>query len=312
MAAEGPEKKPRRYRAQIITQDAKREQKLGLRLALKELGFEDDVDLDLNVELYFDRFVEIYVDCPEKAIAKKRHLRVLFLMEPEAVSGARGRLDRTKFDYIFGRGEIFFGFGGTWVPRDLIGAHEKTKLCSMICGDKLKTEGHRLRKEIFKKIDVTRFVSSRTQTKLEGLLLGSEIRAKARDAIAPFKYHVAIENVKENGYFTEKIIDCFLLKTVPMYWGCPDIASFFDVDGILLLPDDVDAIVSTINVELSDDNYQKRQNAVDRNFHLAHAWIDLQPRMQSAIDNVLPPATPPASCPVFRQTEDLFLLPFYL
>ena len=61
--------------------------------------------------------------------------------------------------------------------------------------------------------------------------------------------HVAVENVRRPGYFTEKLLDCFLLRTVPVYWGCPDLAAFgFDVDGVVFIDDagDVDALTRAV------------------------------------------------------------------
>ena len=34
-------------------------------------------------------------------------------------------------------------------------------------------------------------------------------------------FHVAVENSSHNNYYTDKIIDCFCTKTVPIYWGAP-------------------------------------------------------------------------------------------
>eukprot|EP00620_Florenciella_sp_RCC1587_P021099 CAMPEP_0182561832 /NCGR_PEP_ID=MMETSP1324-20130603/4262_1 /TAXON_ID=236786 /ORGANISM="Florenciella sp., Strain RCC1587" /LENGTH=60 /DNA_ID=CAMNT_0024774579 /DNA_START=220 /DNA_END=399 /DNA_ORIENTATION=+ len=50
-------------------------------------------------------------------------------------------------------------------------------------------------------------------------------------------FHIAIENVKSNGYFTEKLLDCFLTRTVPLYWGCPNIGEYFEVEGMIIIDD---------------------------------------------------------------------------
>jgi hypothetical protein len=47
------------------------------------------------------------------------------------------------------------------------------------------------------------------------------------DAIGPYKYSLAIENFSCNDYWTEKIADCFLSWTVPIYWGAKNITSYF-------------------------------------------------------------------------------------
>ncbi len=45
--------------------------------------------------------------------------------------------------------------------------------------------------------------------------------------IQDYKYSIAIENSSQENYFTEKIIDCLLLWSMPIYWGCPNISNFF-------------------------------------------------------------------------------------
>ncbi len=52
-------------------------------------------------------------------------------------------------------------------------------------------------------------------------------------ALAPYRFSVAMENTQHDYYFSEKLIDCFLVETVPIYWGPPSISEFFDDRGIL-------------------------------------------------------------------------------
>lgn len=53
------------------------------------------------------------------------------------------------------------------------------------------------------------------------------------EALVPYCFSVAMENLREDYYFTEKLIDCFLCETVPIYWGCPSIGQIFDRRGII-------------------------------------------------------------------------------
>ena len=245
-----------------------------------------------DMELSFDVPVEIYVDCPEK-MGNTTGVKCLFLMEPEVVSGARRRSKGFKFDFVFGRGEsdIFFAFGGTWVPEFLrLSAPKKEFFCSMICGDKSATLGHRLRRRVFDKIkNVERFASSRSpMAKTNVQVLSSDISAKAKVALAPFRFHIAVENVSETNYFSEKIIDCFLLRTIPIYWGCPNIADFFDPDGIIHVKDEED-LLDTVHklFENNESVYAAKASAINNNFNKAHDYIDLKARMQAVIDTAL-------------------------
>ena len=48
------------------------------------------------------------------------------------------------------------------------------------------------------------------------------------------QFHIAIESTSTNNYFSEKLIDAMITKTVPIYWGCPNICDFFDTRGMII------------------------------------------------------------------------------
>jgi hypothetical protein len=50
-----------------------------------------------------------------------------------------------------------------------------------------------------------------------------------------YQYSLVIENSSQTHYFTEKLIDCLITKTIPIYYGCPNIADYFDTTGWILL-----------------------------------------------------------------------------
>lgn len=47
------------------------------------------------------------------------------------------------------------------------------------------------------------------------------------DGLFPYKYSLAIENYSCANYWTEKISDCFLSWTIPIYWGATNIDRYF-------------------------------------------------------------------------------------
>jgi len=110
-----------------------------------------------------------------------------------------------------------------WIKNPRL--YPKTKLCSMITSSKAWVPGHRLRlafaKQNCDKLDLFGRGIREIKTKEEGL----------RD----YRFSVAFENARWPGYFTEKIVDCFLTGTVPIYYGDPRIGDFFDVRGIIVL-----------------------------------------------------------------------------
>ena len=50
-----------------------------------------------------------------------------------------------------------------------------------------------------------------------------------------FQFSIVIENSSQPNYFTEKLIDCLITKTIPIYYGCPNIDEYFDTKGWILL-----------------------------------------------------------------------------
>ena len=46
-------------------------------------------------------------------------------------------------------------------------------------------------------------------------------------ALYGYQYSLAFEKTSIRNYFTEKLIDCYLCWTKPIYWGCPNLPDFF-------------------------------------------------------------------------------------
>lgn len=48
-----------------------------------------------------------------------------------------------------------------------------------------------------------------------------------------YKFSISFENQSTMGYVTEKIYHAFLAKTIPIYWGSPNIAEFFNPESFI-------------------------------------------------------------------------------
>jgi len=80
-------------------------------------------------------------------------------------------------------------------------------------------------------------------------------------------FHVCVENVKHNNWYTEKIGEAFCTKTVPIYWGCPNIGEFYDERGIIRF-DSLEELSYIIN-NLTEDDYIKMKPYIDYNYEIA-------------------------------------------
>ena len=125
-------------------------------------------------------------------------------------------------------------FGTNWIgARDACRTAEvmesplsKTGMVSFIGSLEHPDEGaYRLRRE------VAAYVMSRKDIECYGK--GIRPVAGKREAIEPFRFSIAMENAASDHYFSEKLNDCLLLETVPIYYGCPGIGELLDERGML-------------------------------------------------------------------------------
>jgi hypothetical protein len=124
-------------------------------------------------------------------------------------------------------------FGTSWVFReeDVAAAPHKSKIISIITSNLSRLEGHKLRLSICKKL-----YERQCGTDIFGRNIpwGPYITDR-RNAIAPYLFTIAIENCRRKNYFSEKLIDPLVTRTIPIYWGCPNISEFLNTDGMIIV-----------------------------------------------------------------------------
>lgn len=81
-------------------------------------------------------------------------------------------------------------------------------------------------------------------------------------------FHIAIENTININYISEKIIDCFMSYTIPIYWGCPNIGEYFNTKGIIFF--DTKEQLNNILNNLTEKDYYDRLDAVLENYEIAN------------------------------------------
>lgn len=117
----------------------------------------------------------------------------------------------------------------------------KTKLLSVISSAKALTPGHQQRLEFVQRL--------KQHFRDEIDVYGRGIRdfEDKWDVIAPYKYHVALENSQFRDYWTEKLSDALLADAYPFYSGCPNIGDYFAADVLTRLDlDNPDKAIQTI------------------------------------------------------------------
>ena len=154
----------------------------------------------------------------------------------------------------------FVPLGGCWIKEQDRHIWPKNKWCSIITSNKNFFEGHALRHkaiELFPQIHAYGIEYVPLEYKLDGL--------------KDYRFQLVFENLNFDYWFTEKLIDCFMTGTVPIYWGCPSISKFFNLDGILHVHN-LAAAAEVLKYATSDLYYQMLP-AIQDNFERAKKYV---------------------------------------
>ena len=155
---------------------------------------------------------------------------------------------------------IFYPFGGCWIEYNQRKIHSKSKLFSIISSNKTKTTGHRLRHQIVNAGSNNIDVYGRGYKLIDNKITG----------LKDYYYHLVVENVKKDYFFTEKLIDSFVTGTIPIYWGCPSIGDFFNTEGMIIFNDLLE--LRTKLKQCTVEFYQQNISAITENFKLAKEY----------------------------------------
>ena len=152
--------------------------------------------------------------------------------------------------------------GGTTLRRSDIALWPKTKLVSMVASTKGWTEGHKFRLQVADRLAPALDLFGRGRPRALEFKI---------DGLKDYAFSVAAENGRVPDYFSEKLIDCFLTGTVPIYWGVPTVGKWFNLDGILRF-DTVEEAERCV-AALTMDKYLAMLPAVTDNYHRAQRFV---------------------------------------
>jgi len=100
--------------------------------------------------------------------------------------------------------------------------------------------------------------------------LGIDVFGKGRnyienkiDGLREYRYSIAIENSLTDDYWTEKLADCFLTMTVPIYLGSPNVFNYFPEGSIVVATqEDFGCNLAQLLSRLSIEDYYSRLPAI--------------------------------------------------
>lgn len=154
---------------------------------------------------------------------------------------------------------------------------------SFLRGNKLQSIGHSIRHEIYSRQDEIK-IPKEFWTCLGDLSDFSTMKDTKEYSFGEYQFSICIENNSREGYFTEKITDCILCKTIPIYYGCSNIGNFYNKDGIIQF-NNADQAIKLIN-KLTPEYYNDRLNIIEENYQKAFEYKDYIQTINKTLTNI--------------------------
>eukprot|EP01050_Picozoa_sp_SAG11_P000030 SAG11_NODE_1_length_64905_cov_182.268355_30_plen_260_part_00 len=169
-----------------------------------------------------------------------------------------------------------FIFGSSWIKIDKF-IPNKSNQISFLTSNKLfgNADGHKLRHEVFNKL-------ADNYNDFTTLKLMTPPRIEDKSVMfTEAKYSIIIENVNSPNWITEKLIDCLITKTIPLYWGCPNVGEYFNESGILTFTT-FDELLILLN-DLTIGHYESLVDVVNDNYIKSLEYVDFHSRVGDVI-----------------------------
>lgn len=197
--------------------------------------------------------------CDEQIYANKREgKQVMLLIEPRSIQPNvydYALQVANQYEYVFTHDSQLLAvlpnakpilWGNVWCRSE---HPKKTKLISMVSSDKELCELHKERKRIARKY--------KDKIDVYGTIDGGNY-CDPIDTLEPYMYSVVIENYIDDIWFTEKLLNCFATKTIPIYYGARNIRDYFEEDAMIICDsiEDVEKAIDEI-IKNKDKEYIK-------------------------------------------------------
>ena len=186
----------------------------------------------------------------------------------------------------------FYVYGTSWIPKSIhenINISRKKPIISSLTGWKNFATGHNFRLKLYEHqlhipLPVHWFRSGRENlipNINNNRIIGGDRKTGKSELFLDYQFSLIIENAKQQNWFTEKLIDCLITKTIPIYWGCPNIKEWFDTTGwVILDSDSVDEFIEKCKVLPIYENYTE---TINKNYETSKKFVSFTKNVGDAI-----------------------------
>jgi hypothetical protein len=185
-------------------------------------------------------------------------------------------------------------YGTTWIEpenyKNNDTTHKKFQI-SHIAGSKKinNASGHILRQIIhhsqhkLNQFPIVFYRSSRQQPHIKDYGSNPFISEDKIQLFKEFQYAFVIENSRAENYFTEKLIDCLLMKTIPIYYGAPNIHTIFNTTGWIILETGSIKEINEKLAQLTAETYNTHYSVISENYATALKYTNLFKNIDNAV-----------------------------
>ena len=236
-----------------------------------------------NVEIEFHKPIELFID-NFYGYKNNGSFKILWVKEVEDISKFKEKAieNHKNFDILLSYDEevlekcnnsYFLPFGTTWIDNFDFSIPKKFQI-SHLTGYKEFTPFHILRKKVHYKQKRIKTPIDFYISKHGGVenVFNNKILGDFKNPLFESQFHICIENSQQKNLFTEKLIDCFITKTIPIHCGCKNIGDFFDIRGMFIV-DNLKEIIDVSN-SITHDTYKNMEKFVNINYESSKKFTD--------------------------------------
>ena len=258
----------------------------------------------LKSNFEYHRPIEILVDKFINTPVSKNNIRIVIIQEPRKqgiIDAVKNKKNYDCYTYVFTYHQeildnndkaIHFLCAPTWIKG--FNDFSKEFGVSTVVGGKDRDvmDGYSVRHALWQRqsdilIPKDFYLSSAYKYKKgdykNSLVLPEKMTSKS--IMFGREYHIAIENTNLRNAFSEKIVDCFRTKTIPIHYGTPNIGEFFNLVGIIVV-NSVDDIIDVCN-GLKPDMYKEKLSAVEDNYTRSEGYLSATEILDKKLNEVL-------------------------
>ena len=235
----------------------------------------DRYNFGLKTHFYTDALMFKTTGSPDRRFAVQLEPRVIDPKSHDRILKNRSWIEN-EFDTLFTDSEellsavsnarFFPGSCTYWYGKQCSSAispenyKNKNKNISIIASNKAMCKMHFVRQETARRCLANNWADT------FGKFTGGGVYVPIELPFQYYRYSIVIENSITPFYFTEKLTNCFISQTIPIYLGATQIHKFFNPDGIITISlEDLDRLDEVLK-QCTPEEYERRLPAILDNY----------------------------------------------